>query len=441
MPEPASTDGYLLNTAGEWERDRKSRAFNGTEAFLVMTFILVALWPLSYVVGKIYGVEFASTLGTWMLTAGAIYLLFIAPRIHGDTLNSWGLGNPRTLFRLLRDLPPLKRGLLATTVVAIFVALNYLNYVMWPEVADFFNLDETPAMEWNTHFPGVLMVVAFGVVLSSLILLYGIRYDNFWSAFKIAMMVALPLFFIVCLGAFAQRGWAAFSGFEPATFFLGVFGYLFWGFVQQLILSAYFRKAFGPSTHPNNSKPPAQRPVYAALFAVACALLAGPAILFGVRYVYGADALPLSSMVWFAAFAAPVGGIYGYFYARNRKRVLVATLTASCFGLIHLVSYGLVTATWILGIILVYVFMEDRYRNLVALGFIHGLLGTTLGWLFSKGESGVMEINYSVGPEAIKEVTWGAAGFPLICLAIYVGLAIWCASRLKELPRPLAASQ
>ena len=43
--------------------------------------------------------------------------------------------------------------------------------------------------------------------------------------------------------------------------------------------------------------------------------------------------------------------------------------------------------------------MEDKNRNLVALGFIHGFLGSMLGWLFSSKEAeGGLNIEMSVGP-------------------------------------------
>lgn len=435
--------GFLQTTAGDWEQESKPRWQNGAEAFGVMAFILTALWVINYSLGKMLGVPGMDRLGSLLLFAGALYLLFVAPRLHRDSLSSWGLGNPATLWRMLTEGPIGRRALLGTTVASIFLVLNYVNYQRWPDVARFLQLHRTPVAEFHTHFPGILAVLAFGVTVSCLILTYGIRYDNFWSAFRVAMLVALPLFVVICLGAYAQRGVAAFSDFAPAAFFIGVFGYLFWGFVQQLLFSSYFgtriRKAFGPSHSPGNRLPSHKRLPAAMLFGLCTAVIASVSIFAGLRYLYGPEETPASAILWFAVFSFPAGAIYGYVYTLDRKRLLVATLSASCFGLIHLISYGLVVGTWILGIFLTYVFMEDRYRNLVALGFIHGLLGTTLNWLFSKGQSGVMEINYRVGPEAIREPSWGLGAVPLLFLAGYVALAIWSRRRLKGEPAPAPA--
>jgi hypothetical protein len=110
----------------------------------------------------------------------------------------------------------------------------------------------------------------------------------------------------------------------------------------------------------------------------------------------------------------------------------VATLSGSCFGLIHINSYGLVAVTFLLGIALTYVFMEDKNRNLVALGFIHGLLGSSFGTFFSKGKSGALEVDYSVGPWNVDNPTWGVLVFPVLCILFYAALILWYSLRHKE---------
>lgn len=92
----------------------------------------------------------------------------------------------------------------------------------------------------------------------------------------------------------------------------------------------------------------------------------------------------------------------------------------------------MVAGTWLLGTILVYIFMEDKNRNLVALGFIHGLNGSTLGWLFSKGQSGALEIDYSVGPWNVDEPVFAVIYFPLVCILAYAAAIIWTARRLPD---------
>jgi hypothetical protein len=205
-----------------------------------------------------------------------------------------------------------------------------------------------------------------------------------------------------------------------------------------LLFSAYFgtrlRKAFAPSRAASNIVPPSRRPAVAAAFAVAAALVGGGGLLLALRAVYPPEMVPAGSVWWFMLFLLPAGALYGWFYARDKRRMLVATLTATFFGLIHIDSYGLTLGTWLLGIPLVYLFMEDRFRNLVALGFIHGLNGSTLGWLFSSGKSGALEIDYGVGPWNVDAPGWGVLVFPLCCIAAYVVLAVFCYRRLPGAP-------
>jgi len=69
--------------------------------------------------------------------------------------------------------------------------------------------------------------------------------------------------------------------------------------------------------------------------------------------------------------------------------------------------------------------MEDKNRNLVALGFIHGVLGSSFGTFFSKGKSGALEVDYSVGPWNVDNPTWGVLIIPLICILFYIGMICW----------------
>ena len=426
----------IATTAGGLEREAKSRRFNALEAFGLITFILIILWPFCYLCGVLGGSETVQNLAMYPLILGALYILFVSPFLHKDTLDAWGLGNPLTLWRMMTQGPPAKRAAIIAIVTALFLVLNYVNYWRWPDVVRFFQAHETPLRDCNQGFPGLLVVFGAGTCLSALIITFGIRYDNFLPAFKTAMTIALPMFGTICLGAYVQRGAQAFSGFEPSKFLLDVLGYLFWGFTQQLLFSSYFgtrvRKAFGPSANPNNAVPKNKRPQTALLFGAVLALIASPTAFIALRCSNPPGQLPWSAMLWFAAFAFPVGAVYGYVYSLDKKRLLTATLAASIFGVIHVDSYGLVFGTWLLGTALIYVFMEAKNRNLVALGFIHGLNGSTLGWLFSHNESGALEIDYSVGPWNVDTPTLGVLLFPMLCIAAYIGVTVWCAKNIRE---------
>lgn len=549
--EPSASPKHrmLQTTAGDWERESKSRRYNLSEAFLIYLLILIMLWPIGFLLGVLPGNDSIQVVATIPLVLGALYLLFVSPFVHKDTLESWGLGNPRTVWRMLSQGPLGQRAVFGALLAAMFIALNTMNYMRWPDVARFIQLHKTPLRYYaeayrpvrqdvpiaqsgittpvkpghftingvvfevrpetetldtvierindstagvaasierdtgrirlrqtrdalrmgepadtsnlletlhltgaspqtgqggatiivSTQMPGalgllerlprLLVVFAFGAVVSLVILLYGIRYDNFLSAIKTSLTIALSLFAVICLGAYIQRGADAFAHIQPGRFAIDVLGYVFWGFTQQLLFSSYFgtrlRKAFPPSDAPGNDRPAGERWSTALGFGAGATLLLVPALYLLLRAVYPDESVPAASMLWFALFIFPAGALYGYFFALDRRRLLVATVGGSFFGLIHIDSYGLVIGTWILGIMLVYVFMENKNRNLVALAVIHGLNGSTLNQLFSKGQSGALEIDYTVGPWNVNNPALSVVIIPLLCIAAYAVILIW----------------
>ncbi len=427
----------LVNTAGDQEYERKSRAYNLVEGLSIMIFILVALWLVQYSIGIMGNMKWGNTLSEVMIGVGCVYLLFVSPFRHGDTLSSWGLGNPWALWKELRDGSAAKRFTLCAIMLALFIALNALNYSHWAEVSKFFNFNKIEALrDANKGFPGLFFVFGFGSALSAVLVLFGIRYDNFVSAFATAMKIALPLLALIIIGAMAQRGMNAFDGFTLRAFAIGAFGYVFWGFVQQLLFSSFFgtrlRKAFGPSKSPSNSHAPGKRLPVTLVFAAGFMFIGAPLIYFPLLIHFGPEQIPIKLLIYFAVFFAPFGALYGHFFAKDRKRLLVATLSGSCFGLIHINSYGLVMVTFLLGIFLTYVFMKDVNRNLVALGFIHGLLGSSFSIFFSHDKAGPLTVDYGVGPSHVHNPTWGVIAVPVICMLAYLCLMVWYLKFAKE---------
>ncbi|MCA1902289.1 MAG: hypothetical protein LDL53_08760 [Candidatus Hydrogenedens sp.] len=450
MPDAHTTTKVRLiqTTAGDWERERYSRKQNFIEAMTVMLVILCALWLVAYPFGVVLQIKSINVLVNLLLVFGGAYLLLVAPAVHKDTTQSWGLGNPMQYWRLVSTGSVYRRIAIIVISLIVFVGLNIINYQQWYHVARFFQLQviirffgfQVDVYKLPTQFPGVIFVLVFGSVISFLITFCAIRYDNFHTAFRTAMIVSLPLLFVIFISAYIQRGSSAFEHLSVSQWALGVFGYVFWGFVQQLLFSSYFgtrfRKAFAPSTHSENVITGKKQLIKTLYFGILGALGAIAFAFISISIAYGPEAIPSPSIwarlaLWLAVFFFPMGLVYGYFYCRDKKRMLVATLSASCFGMIHIDSYGLVAATWILGIVLVYVFMEDRNRNLVALGFIHGLLGSTLGTLFSKSNAGVLEIDYSVGPWNVENPTWGTMIIPVVVILIYITILV---AYLKKAP-------
>ena len=131
----------VQSTAGDWERESKTRLQNVLEALGVQVFLLVTLWVLGYLFGVLGGNKAVNTLANLLLFCGAIYLLFVAPFLHKDTAASWGLGNPKALWGMLRDGSPAKRAVLIAVMAGLFLGLNAAGFSQWPEVADFFKFN------------------------------------------------------------------------------------------------------------------------------------------------------------------------------------------------------------------------------------------------------------------------------------------------------------
>ncbi|OQC08291.1 MAG: hypothetical protein BWX80_00507 [Candidatus Hydrogenedentes bacterium ADurb.Bin101] len=360
----------IPNTSGELERELRTRRFNVLEAFLVMTVLLVVLWYVQYLFG-VLGDNEAINKGTAVfLTVAALYCLFGSPFLHKDTLNSWGLGNPKALWRTIRHDKGPRSYMTGVVVLVLTAGLAGVVYWQWIEVADFlFGMKEHTAVSIIATPVGKVGVTLLGLALAAFFSTCVIRYDNFLSALFTAVKVLLVLGAALYLLAFAVMGMSAFSDFEGPKFALDVFGYIFWGALQQLLFCSYFgtrlRKGFAPAQSPKN--------------------------------------------VW-------------------KVRLAVAVLNGAFFGIIHINSWSLVLVCWLLGCVLSWLFMEDRNRNLVALGFIHGFLGSSVGWLFDGDKAGGFEIEMGVGPthmDGFDPLTMIVVTLLIIGFSVFIVRAWW----------------
>lgn len=349
----------LSNTAGELEQETKSRKANLIEFFAVMTFILVDLWLIAYP-AVLLGIDWLNTLSIVLLVIGALYLFFVAPNWHKDEFYGWGLGNPVVLISEIKEAQQKKKIALIAIVLVLVVGLTLAVYFLWTDVADFIGIEEIQANEMKQTPGGSAMIIGLGALGAFLFATICIRYDNFFSALKTAFIIIIPMaIFMLILGPLVN-GMDVLYAFNAGDFALNVFGYIFWGFIQQLLFSSYFgtriRKGVGPAEDLESSE-------------------------------------------------------------QKKRMWLVAFINGSFFGLLHIPSWWLLLGTWILGIFLSYVFMRDKNRNLVALGFIHGFLGSMLGWLFSSSEAeGGLDVEMSVGP-------WNVEYFD-ITIFIVVGILV-----------------
>ncbi len=351
----------LLNTAGEVEAEIKSRRHNLIEGFSMLMAILVCLWWVAYPFGVLMGVGVADALSRLALWAGAIFVLLVSPRMHGDTPESRGLGNPMWVWRALAHGAPLRRLGLALLLGGLTLCLAMFLYANAPDAGKFLlGLPREIALAAKLNAGGSVLLFIFCLGVSAFWTVVVIRYDNFISALTVAGKMLSVLLPVILIFAFLCNGPAPFGAIDLRECGLSGVGYIFWGAIQQLLFCGYFgtrlRKGFAPGDRGN----------------------------------------------------------------RRVRRLSVAILNGSFFGLIHINSWSLVVATWILGTFLSWAFMEDRARNLFALGIVHGVLGTCTSCFFN-GAHG-FHIRMRVGPWWMSEFDPMTAAVSSI---VIVGLAVF----------------
>jgi len=346
----------LLNTAGEPEPEALSRHWNLIEPFVVMTLLLAALWALAYPFDVLGGVAAASTAARVIAGVLLIHILLISPWLHRDTAATRGLGSPGRVLAALRNMTLRRRLVFAGLLFLFIVFLTALSYQQSPGLLRFlFGVPQDATLRFRETLAGSAVVLCGSTALAWLWATCVVRYDNFGSALRTAgriLATLLPPFLLVAL---AVNGPAAFATFDAARLAGHAFGYVFWGAFQQLIFCAYF----------------------------------------GTRLRRG---------------IAPAADTS----AQRRRRLGVAVLSGLFFGLIHINSWWLVALTWFLGACLAWVFMEDRNRNVLALGVVHGVSGACLAWLFRRGSD--VHISLRVGPWAMP----AALDLPTLVVAALV---------------------
>ncbi len=434
----------IPNTANEPEREVRSRRANMLDAFGIVCAVLFVAWPFAFGWGVLGHANWVRP-----TALGAFYVLFAwvlvgSPFWHGDTTDSLGLGNPLRLYRRIRDHGDPERWRLLATFLLVFGGLVFFCLADWPDASKFFRLPRN-YREWpDSPLLWTALVVA-SICASAIVASCAIRYENLGSAFGLALKLSLLLLACAVLAAWLYQGDKAFAKLntqeELRDHSLDAAAHMFWGLIQQFIFTGFFanrlRKAFAPSLSPGNIIPAGQRWLPVLFGGLVAAAVLGPGMWLAVRAVHG-ERVPLGLLAGCAGFAFPIGAVWTYFFARDKRRMLVATLSGSFFGLIHIDSYGLVLVTTILGTIFAYAAMEDRFRNLAAFAFVHGLLGATLIKLFAG--KGILKISLSVGPWTVKQPSAAVLIVPVVCLVLYAVGALWAARRLRTAEDQTAAS-
>ncbi len=353
----------LQNVAGEFEREARSRRANLVEALVVMFILLATLWCLAYPLGVLMSLPEARTASRILIAALFCFVLLLSPLLHRDSLSSRGLGSPLMLLRGLRRRTLPKRLGVAGSILAAAAVLTFELYRNAAGTTRFvFAIEPAVTFHLQQTLGGRWVLLLACAALSLFWVTCIIRYDNFWPALKAALGVLAVLLPFTLLVAWAANGEAAFTRARPLNLLRDCLGYIFWGAVQQLVFSSYFgtrlRKSFAPAYQPR-------------------------------------------TWAW--------------------KRLGVALLNGSFFGLVHINSWLLVGFTSVLGTFISWLFMQDRYRNLQALGLVHGVLGTCIMWLFSRQQD-ALSIRLRVGPWAMPHrpdwVTLSVVGALLLALCL-----------------------
>ncbi len=344
----------IQNTAGQLEPEMKSRRYNFYEALIAQVVLNVILWAIWFP-AELADNEIVRIVSYTLLGMLVVFGLVTAPFRHKDTLKGWGIGDPRHVIDKIRY-GPTKSKVFFITILCVLVAIGICAlWFLWTDIADsVFNMSEVDALAFQATPAGIIVIPLLGVIIALLLGLVVIRYDNFLNALKMTIIIILiaspPL---IGLALYFQPNFLSMVNW--GDFMIGVLGYIFWGAVQQLAFASYFgtrfRKAFSPAIEVATPGQPTRQEEKA---------------------------------------------LY-------KKRLVVSLLSGSFFGLIHVPSWTLVGFTIILGIAISWLYMKDTNRNLIAIGFMHGVLGSMASTFFT---GDVVEM--SVGPSHVppEMVPW-----------------------------------
>lgn len=361
----------LVTVGGFAERDSRSRLDNRAEAFITMGLIMVALWWIAHPFGVLQESRAASAIAISIVTLVGVWCIFISPWWHGDTLSSWGLGDPRQVWRRLCQAYQRRE----TRWLVLFLAFNLLVLVLFlfnfPSMVAFAAKSRQAACMafFTTPFGWIVRVIAC-CLLAMLVTFAVMRYDNLRHAWRPAVVGIAVL---GTIEAVATCLWPSSKGLRDDRWLLAMIGYIAWGTLQQLLFCGYFgnrlRKGFAP-----------------------------------------------------AANAAWAGS----------KRLAVALLSGLFFGIIHIPSWNLVLFTIVLGTYLSWFFMDDRYRNLLVLSLIHAVLGS-IARIFFYGSVEMSVGPWNADNMGIWwEGNIITAAISLAVLAIGVAIALKARSRKTE---------
>jgi hypothetical protein len=319
----------IETACGEMEHDRCSRRENAIEALAVHALVQAALWSGMAGPAQPGGVPWPRAAGLTAVVLTAVYVITIAPRIHGDGWHGLGLARPHEFAAVWARSGWASRLGATALVVALpllVVAVGWDSLLVrlgirltWPDV--YARLIADP---WR-QIGSVGTAIAIGSLVAALL----IRWTNLGRAGRaLALPIGLLLAGTVAAAAVAAAAagdWTRFrefawTGRHGAAFLPRLAAYLPWALLQQWLVLSYF-----------NTR---------------------------IR-----KAVPKSG--W--------AGLPG--------RAVTAGLTGLAFGAMHWPSAPLVALTCLGGCVSGWLFQRDRSRNLFLFCLAHGLAGALLATL------------------------------------------------------------
>ena len=216
----------ILNTAGEQEREARSRRANALDAFGVMCGVLFVLWPFCFAWGLLGHAPWVSAAARAAMLLGFIWAVLGSPLWHRDTLESLGVGSPRRLYHALRDRSGADRWRIATVFIAVFGGLLWFSFADWPDAARFFRLPKSYQV-WPESAGQWAAIALLATCAATIVATCAIRYDNLGSAFGLALKISVVFLAYAALAAWLARGPAAFAKFELRDHSLTVAAHIF----------------------------------------------------------------------------------------------------------------------------------------------------------------------------------------------------------------------
>ncbi len=302
----------IETSCGETERERYSRHENAIEALAVYALVQAALW--SGIAGSTQPgtTLWPRALGLAVAAAVAVYVIAVAPRVHGDGWRGLGLAQPFEFTAFWAQATPASRVGTVALVLAVPLLIVAVGWdallirlgirLTWPDV-----YARWTAAPWRE-----IGSLGTAVAIAPLLALLLIRWMNLGRAARaLARPIGLLLGGIVAVAfvvAAVSGDWTRIREFSwmdrrGAAFLPGLAAYLPWSLLQQWLVLSYLNTRIRKAV-PHSG----------------WAGLPGPAITAGLTgLAFGAMHWPNAPLV---ALTCLGGGVSGWLFQRDRSRNL-----------------------------------------------------------------------------------------------------------------------